>query len=274
MHFFSTPAPTPAPGILATESWFHLFGSIVTFIYYTHGHVYLCVYIFSFHCPTDLRPTSTFLSLFSDWIFPSFFPHSPRPPIAPPPRFSFGFLIREPPTELELFCLLVADSVSHWKWNGIKWNVKFIVFRGFPCDKRCGTGCGSWRLKGVQRREVFSGKTAGINRNKTKQCQRIAFSLTISNVIYMRTYAAPTVLLAVLSGSFTLLAFYFSFICIYSLLLVHDPTNSTLATSYWIKYIRISFFEQVRYHYYMDDLNIPDIPLSSWLARFIYKVSK
>lgn len=71
---------------------------------------------------------------------------------------------------------------------------------------------------GTEEGAIFGGKTAGIIRNKAKQCQRIAFSLTISNVIYMRTYAAPTVLLAVLTGCFTLLAFYFSFICIYSLL--------------------------------------------------------
>lgn len=128
-------------------------------------YTYVCIYF-----PFIVRPTYDRHLLFSPCSLTEFFLHffriPPRPPIAPPPRFSFGFLIREPPTELELFCLLVADSVSHWKWNGIKWNVKFIVFRGFPCDKRCGTGCGSWRLKGVQRREVFSGENS---RNKPKQ---------------------------------------------------------------------------------------------------------
>jgi len=133
-----------SPGVTVPESWFHLFGSIVTFIYYTHWHVYSGT-----HFPFIARPrrptTANYVlsASASSSEFSLFFRFSP---------FFAGFFIMGTHW-IGALCLLVADSVSHCKWNGIKWNVKFIVFRGFPCDKRCGNGCGcgcgwgwGWRL--------------------------------------------------------------------------------------------------------------------------------
>lgn len=93
----------------STWALFHFihFSSIVIFIYYISLCLSLSLSLF-LHCMS----LSSRLSFF---------------------HFSWPPFCQHPQWRLFICC---SDSVSLCKWNGIKWNVQFIVFRGFRIAMR------------------------------------------------------------------------------------------------------------------------------------------